>query len=181
MSDDYYTDLMQLRQQTIANRREMVAQEAQNIADDIRRGNEQARELLRNGQTEAAQGVMENIFSLEADLQSRYLQLEPREQQQQMSQAKQEWIARRQDLASNPIIAQGAALYHDYIVNKMGVKDDSPEYFELMSMVVEPQNYQPMMTPSEAAKISGVDARTYNQGVNRFLAEKAAGAHKDRQ
>src|SRR6516162_9240752 len=47
MSDDYYTDLMQLRQQTIANRREMVAQEAQNIADDIRRGNEQARELLR--------------------------------------------------------------------------------------------------------------------------------------
>jgi hypothetical protein len=177
---DRYDDLVQLRQQTLQTRRDMLVQEANNIAEDIQRGNEQARELLRNGQTEAAQGVMENIMSLEADLQSRYLQLEPRGEQQ-MSQAKQEWISRRQDLAANPVIAQGAALYHDYIVNKMGVPDDSPQYFELMGMVLEPTNYQPMMTPTEAAKISGVDARTYNQGVNRFLAEKAAGAHKDRQ
>jgi hypothetical protein len=178
---DRYDDLIALRQQTLQTRRDMLVQEANSLAEDIQRGNEQARELLRNGQTEAAQGVMENIMSLEADLQSRYLQLEPREQQQQMSQAKQAWIARRQDLASNPVIAQGAALYHDYIVNKMGVPDDSPQYFELMGMVLEPQNYEPLPTPSDAARISGIDARTYNEGVKRFLSEKAAGAHKDRQ
>ena len=62
----------------------------------------------------------------------------------------------------------------------MGVPDDSPQYFELMSMVVEPQNYQPMMTPNEAAKISGLDAKTYNNGVRRFLSEKAAGSHRDK-
>jgi hypothetical protein len=107
------------------------------------------------------------------------LALGPREENP-LSPAKQAWIARRQDLAANPLIVQGAAYFHDYITKQMGVPDDSPQYFELMSMVVEPQNYQPMMSPTEAAKISGLDAKTYNEGVKRFLQEKAAGAHKDR-
>jgi hypothetical protein len=177
-NNDRYDDLMELRRATIETRREMLAQEASNLAEDINRENQAAREHLKNGDTEAAQGAMENIMRLEADLQSRYLELGPRDENQ-MSAAKQAWIARRRDLI-NPVTVEGAGLFHDYITKKMGVRDDSPEYFELMGHVLEPDNYQPMITPDEAAKISGVDARTYNQGVRQFMAEKAAGRHRDK-
>jgi hypothetical protein len=179
MATDRYDDLIALRQATLANQRELLVQEAELAASEIQAQNENAREYLKQGDTENAQLTMQRIMELEQQLQERYLQLGPQEENP-LSPAKQAWIAQRQDLAANPVIVQGAAYFHDYITKTMGVPDDSPQYFELMSMVVEPQNYQPMMTPNEAAKISGLDAKTYNNGVRRFLSEKAAGSHRDK-
>jgi hypothetical protein len=106
---DFYDDLQALRQQTLANRREMQIKQAEQIVEEIKQHNEYARDCLRQNDQQGAEANMEQVMSLEADLQSHYLQLGPRDENQ-LSEAKQRWIARRQDLAANPLIVRNICL-----------------------------------------------------------------------
>lgn len=99
---------------------------------------------------------------------------------QGLSEAKQEWIARRQDLAAMPGASEVANAAHNHIVGTMGVTDDSPEYFELMGHALEPPSYEPMPTADDIAEACGIDADTYNRGVEKLWRLKAAGQYIDK-
>jgi hypothetical protein len=93
-----------------------------------------------------------------------------------LSQKKQEWIARRGDL-NNEVNAKLAAWAHDRIVNQMGVQDDSPNYYELMSHVLEPPNYQPFPSPDDICRELKLDPNEYNRQVQRLWNLKASGQY----
>ena len=78
MATDRYDDLIALRQATLANQRELLVQEAELAASEIQAQNENAREYLKQGDTENAQLTMQRIMELEQQLQERYLQLGPK-------------------------------------------------------------------------------------------------------
>jgi hypothetical protein len=95
------------------------------------------------------------------------------------SQAKREWVSHRKDLV-NPKSIEAAGAWHHHITNRMGIRDDSPEYFELMGHALEPSGYQPMVTPDEVCKMLNLDAGTYNKNVDRLHRLKASGEYPDK-
>jgi cell division septum initiation protein DivIVA len=93
-----------------------------------------------------------------------------------LSQKKQEWIARRGDLNNN-VNAKLAHWAHNKLTREMGVQDDSDQYYELMSHVLEPPNYQPFPSPDDICRELKLDPNEYNRQVQRLWNLKASGQY----
>src|SRR5262249_50312074 len=115
-------------------------------------------------------------------LEQEYAQIAPPPQGTQLSEKKLKYIADRWDLdlMGTPEKMQLAGNAHDYVVHRCGITDDSPEYFDAMSVYLEKPGYQRPPSPDDVVKMLGIDAKTYNEGVNRLARLKQSGAIRDK-
>jgi hypothetical protein len=173
-------ELAALRERTLEHKRSMLESEAQELTEQIVEGQSLAKEYLQRGDLESARIEDENVMALESDLQSRLLDLHTAGGGPPVtSAAKQQWMARRQDIVG-PQNANALGAVHQHITQTMQVPDDSREYFELMSHAAEPPGYQPLITPDEVGQTLGVDAKTYNRNVRELQRRKSLGDYKDK-
>jgi hypothetical protein len=168
-------ELLRAKQAVIESRRTELANDVNSRLEDL---NSLHREFANAANREDKNYWAEVIMGAEQELQTQALELERYSPQQELSAAKQEWIARRQDLV-NPQTVQAAGNWHDYIVNRMGVADDSPNYFELMQTVLEPQGYEPLPTPDDVCRMTNVSPKEYNRQAMLIHAERQMGKRRD--
>jgi len=127
-------------------------------------------------------------FALEqyAEAQKKYEMLTGAGQQQQnsgqLSNAQRNFLSRRAGGGDelSPARMRDYALAHTRAVNA-GLQVDSPQYFAAIAHYADTMGdgRQPPLTEREAAKISGIDERTYAANLQRLRALKAAGQYSD--
>jgi hypothetical protein len=180
-------DLYRLRLQNLEIRQQTLAQEAQQIAEGIKSEQDYARDCLRNGDTDGARYADERLMELESDYQSRVLELQSMQpQQNQLTEAKVAYMQKHADQLNRPhwsgvMGADGRmatnldalAYAHDRAL-QMGIPEDSPQYFEAIN-VLGPQGESALPTPDEVAASCGISGREYNAGVRRLISEKQRG------
>jgi hypothetical protein len=173
----YRDDLAAIRQERAAREAEIVQAEFNEVADQKEQAERQAREALRQGDRETAEAWVAEADFCESEI-AKITQRMERLPQPALSEAKQAWIDQRQDLAANPKLVELAGHAHNYITQRIGAADDSPEYFELMQHALEPPGYQPQPTPDDVCEMLGIDAKTYNAGVRRLWNAKKQGDYE---
>ena len=174
--NDDYADL---RQQIIETKIKSKRSDLKSLLDSISNEREYMKECEGRGDTDGVKYALENVMDYEQQANTAYVELQQLEPPQ-TSEAKAEWLARRQDLLNQKSVELlGGA--HRYVTERMNITDDSPEYFELMGHVIEPGgDYQPTPTPDDICKSLNLDARTYNRGVRELYRRKAAGDYRDK-
>ena len=187
--------LAQLREQTIASKRESLETEVNTLLADLEQSRELARDYLRNGDVESAKFEDEYIISKESDLQTLALELERygggRAQEAQLTPAEQQYLAQCGDSVlrphwsglrnpdGSPVIGlQALGFAHDY-ARAHNIPRDSKTAFEILE-VVSPVEKSPVPTPREVCEMTGIDGKTYNRGVRELHKRKAQGDYRDR-
>jgi hypothetical protein len=171
---NYREQIAQLRAERLRTQQMQAVEDYKYLESVWHETTNNAQTNLLSGDREAAHECDEYAESLEQQMR----ELAPKLPPPQISARKQEWIARRADLASNPVNVRNADAVHRYLTEHMNIEDDSDTYYELMSAACEPVNYQPMVSPDEVCEMVGIDAKTYNAGVNRLARLKASGGHQ---
>jgi hypothetical protein len=182
---DYREEITRLKAERNETRYKEIAEDI--LYHDRQRleAEQAAQDAVARGDTEGARYLIENaeqaeqsIARLSADLD----QLDASaggQQAGQLSEAKRAWIERRQDLV-NPQTIEAAGAWHNHLVGTLGYQDDSPEYFSAMQTVLEPQGYEPVITPDEVCERLGLKPEEYNKQVEKLWRRKAAGEYPDR-
>jgi hypothetical protein len=179
-------DLYRLRLQTIELRRQGLAQEAEQIATDIKYEQAQARDCLRNGDTDGARYADERLMELESDYNTKLCDLHAMSPQQgQLTQAKADYIQQHasqlqeQHWSGIPGVTNLQALgyAHDRAL-QLGIPEDSEAYFQAID-VLAPQTADTLPTPDEIARGCGISGREYNAGVRRLWHERKTGQRRD--
>jgi hypothetical protein len=112
---------------------------------------EQAAQADNDGDGDYAVELARMANEKNQELQSKLAQLPP--QPQQFSERKMRWMQKNPEVVKHPQFAQQADAWHNYVVNNMGVPDDSDNYEELMDHALTPGgDYQSMPTPDDMIK-----------------------------
>jgi hypothetical protein len=182
----YIDDLVALRQHSLETRREMMAKECEQIAEQIRETQQYAREALRSGDLETARNHDLYLQELETDYQSRALELQPPQEAHQLTPAKQGYLNRfsdqelnRQHWSGLPISNRDALGYAHHRAVQLGYKEDSPEYFAAVSVVAPTADNPLITTGDEALSIirnskygKDMTAKEYNKQARRIYEGK---------
>src|SRR5262245_23685853 len=171
-NDSYYQQIAAMRQER--HQRE-TTQRLNDIVNEHSELTAARDDALRDGDQENA-----DFYDAECEkLEREFSRLNP-PQPQQLSDAKLKWLAERWDLPRHPKIQELAAGAHAYVTQDLGIPDDSSAYFDAMAVYLEPPGYEKPVSPDEVCKALGIDAKTYNQNVNKLARLKQAGAYRDR-
>ena len=96
-----------------------------------------------------------------------------------LSPAKQKWLADRWDLPQSQQMTQLATQGHAYVTQRMGLADDSPEYFQAMGHYLEAPGYQKPITPNQVCETLKLDPDEYNRQCDKLSRLKQSGSYND--
>jgi hypothetical protein len=139
------------------------------------------------------QGYQKSLIDEDANSAAYYLQelagaqqklamLRPAQRGDGLTERERHWLAQRPTLTAD---ANKLRQVHEVATRLLdaGVQRDSPEYFsglELRLSAVPGIGGEEALTPTEAARISGVHPTDYNRGVDRLEYLKSLGEYKSR-
>jgi hypothetical protein len=105
---------------------------------------------------------------------------QPRQQQPGLSNAQRNFLSRRAALGDEltPSRMRDYSLAHTRAVNA-GLQPDTPQYFAAVERSVDTMGdgRQPVLDEREAARMCGIDERTYAQNAAKLRAMRLAGQH----
>jgi hypothetical protein len=173
-------DLVAIRQQRLIERANRLVEERSNLIEQHRDTRNDISRNAANGDSETAKYYDEVAEGIEQQIQTIDLELQQYTPQSgQITQAKVDYLNKHADNLnrahwSGVTTNLGAIAYgHDQAL-AMGLQEDSPEYFALIDKIA-PAGESALPSADEAARISGVDPKTYNSGVRRLIHEKQRG------
>jgi hypothetical protein len=187
----YREDIAQLRAEAAQRQIENVQYEVRRLRDEVLEAERLASEASAAGDMDSALSYAEWANTAEQQYVAAASQLP--QQQQQADPRLVEFVQKNQSFFNKYGAAgvQGFDLAHQYATRPrtgsnnpsqhgMGLTFGTPEYFSAVKdlMVMYGKDYglkfdpgDELITPDEAAKISGISTREYNRGVERMLNE----------
>jgi hypothetical protein len=185
-------DLMNIRRARLAEKWDRLQEQKAELVEQHRQQRNATSEAAARGDKYEAEYSDEQAENIEQEIQQIDISLmEMTPQGNQLTAQKLAYMAKHSEHLNRPhwsgaLRADGRpasgldvlAYGHDRAI-AMGLEEESPAYWAALDVLAPTEGGSTIPSPDEAARISGVDPRTYNNQVRRIISERRKGIRRD--